>query len=362
LNGLIRSAARAGLRAYSVGFNRRVRARFLVREITAYPLAFTPPRLSDPQVESALSTYAGHQYREWIYDLREPCYVEPSGGFVFGSRGEWLRDPFLYHQLVRHPPYRNILALMRRRGGIQTFERALSLRCSTEQNYWHFYDDVLSKLRLADEVKVPEDVPILVGDGLWRQAFFQDAIRRGALRRRNWVLQDAFVRVHRLILTVPMSFQRANLEYALRALETPGPVRSERRLFLRRGQRRSRSLVNIDDLLPWLIERGFEVVDTDGLSLAAQMELFGAARLVVGNHGAGLANLVYRVGQPLDLVEVFSPGFIRPHFVCMAQMFGFGYDAVVGTAAGDEGDFRLDPDRFKDVVSRAMGRIRSSSG
>jgi capsular polysaccharide biosynthesis protein len=307
-------------------------------------------------VRAALATYATHQYREWIYDLREPCYVEPSGGFVFGSRGEWLTDPFLYHQLIRHPPYRNLLKAIRQRRTGHRFECALSLRCATEENYWHFYDDVLSKLRLADELSVPEDVPILVGDGLWRQAFFQEAIRRGALRGRNWFRHDTVVQVERLILAVPMSFQRANLEYALRALDAPKPVPSERRLFLSRSKRRSRSLLNVDDLLPWLADCGFEAVDTDGLTLAAQMKLFGSARVVVGNHGAGLANLVYRVGQPLELVEVFSPNFIRPHFVAMAQMFGFGYDAVVGDAEGSEGDFLIDPEGFKTAVSRAIGR------
>ncbi|HSE46820.1 MAG TPA: hypothetical protein VLA89_15995, partial [Gemmatimonadales bacterium] len=58
----------------------------------------------------------------------------------------------------------------------------------------------------------------------------------------------------------------------------------------------------------------------------------------------------------LELVEVFSPNFIRPHFVSMAQMFGFGYDAVVGDAEGSEGDFLVDPEGFKTAVSQAIGR------
>lgn len=353
--------ARAALRSYSVRFNRRMRSRFLVREVTGYPLAFTAPSVADPRVGAALRDYRSHQYREWLYDFREPCYVEPSRGFVFGPRGEWLTDPFLYHQLIEHPPYRRLHALMRQRQTVRHIECAVSLRCATEENYWHFYDDVLSKLRLADELGVAEDVPILVGDPLWRQPFFQEAIKRGALCRRNWMRHDSEVRVDRLIVSVPMSFQRSNLEFALRALAAPAPMVSERMIFLNRRKGRSRSMLNVDDVVPWLAECGFDVVDTDGLTLSDQMALFGSARLVVANHGAGLANLVYRLGQPVELVEVFSPDFIRPHFISMAQMCGFGYDAVVGESEGGDGDFRVNPEQFKAAVSRAITRSRTCS-
>ena len=51
-----------------------------------------------------------------------------------------------------------------------------------------------------------------------------------------------------------MSLQRANLEYALRALDVPTPQPAERRIFLNRGPRYDRSLLNLGDLLPTLRE------------------------------------------------------------------------------------------------------------
>lgn len=362
MKALARTLARATLRTYSKRYNKRVRSRFLVHEVTGYPLDFTLPTISDARAQVELREYRNQRYREWIYDLSETCYVEPSAGIVFGRHGEWLAEPFLYHQLVDHPPYRNLVALMSERHSLPRIECAISLRCSTEANYWHFYDDVLSKLRLADDLDVPKDAPILVGEGLWRQGFFQDAIGRGALRGRNWMRHESTVRVDRLIIAVPMSFQRLNVEYALRMLDAPAPRGSERRIFLNRGKGRSRVLRNVEDLLPWLATRGFEVVDTDGLSLADQMALFGTARLVVAIHGAGLANLVYRLGESTELVELFSPGHIRPHFCSLAQVCGFGYDAVVGEAEGSNGDFRVDPSRFKSTTARAIGRIEAGAG
>ena len=144
-------------------------------------------------------------------------------------------DAFLYHHRVEQTPYQGLVELLRRRGAVETLDRAVSMRCTTEGNYWHFYDDFLTKLRLVDELDLPKDVPLLVGDAMWRQPFFQTAAR-GALSQRNWVRHAAVLEVRRLIVAVPMSLQRANLEYSRQILEAPAAVPSDRRIFLDPGR------------------------------------------------------------------------------------------------------------------------------
>jgi hypothetical protein len=350
LKKLARPAARAAWQRYSRGFKRRA-ARYLKRERFDRPLDFPIPTVADPRFAAAMRTYAGHGYREWVYDLGESCYLEPIRGFVLSRRGEWLVDSFLYHHRVEQTPYQGLVEILRRRGAMETLDCAVSMRCTTEGNYWHFYDDFLTKFRLIDELDLPKDVPLLVGEAMWRQPFFQAAVR-GPLSQRNWVCHTAVLDVRRLIVAVPMSLQRANLEYSRRVLEAPAAISSERRIFLDRGPSHSRGLANVRELLPILQEAGFEIVNVDGLDLHAQMALFGSARLVVANHGAALANLVYRVGQPLDLIELFGPEFIRPHFAWMAQAFGFGYDALVGEATGSAGGFRIDAGALRLSIMR----------
>ena len=356
LKKLARPLARAVWRRYSTGFNRRA-AGYRKRERFDQPLDFPIPTVADPRFSAAMRTYAPHGYREWLYDLGEPCYLEPIRGFVLSRRGEWLTDSFLYHHRVDQTPYQGLLELLRRRRAVQTLDCAVSMRCTTEGNYWHFYDDFLPKLRLVDELDLPKDVPLLVGDAMWRQPFFQTAIR-GPLSGRNWARHTTLLDVQRLIVAVPMSLQRANAEYSLRALEAPRPVPSDRRIFLDRGPGHSRGLLNASELLPILRKDGFEIVDVDALDLRAQMALFGTARLVVANHGAALANLIFRIGQPVDLVELFGPGFIRPHFAWMAHSFGFGYDALVGEAEGAADGFRIDADTLRAAVDRARRQAR----
>jgi hypothetical protein len=356
LKKLARPAARAAWRRYSARFERRAAARYLRRERFDRPLDFPIPAVADPRFAAAMRGYAQDTYREWVYDIGEPCYIEPERGFVLSRRGEWLVDAFLYHHRVEQTPYRALLELLRRRGAVETLDHAVSMRCTTEGNYWHFYDDFLTKLRLADDVGLPKDVPLLVGEALWRQPFFQAAVR-GPLSQRNWLRHTAVLDIRRLIVAVPMSLQRANLEYSRGLLDAPAAVPSERRIFVDRRPSHSRSLTNASELLPVLRAEGFESVDVDGLSLHEQMAVFGSARLVVANHGAALANLVYRLGQPADLVELFGPRFIRPHFAWMAQTFGFGYDALVGDTEGTEDGFRINPDALRRAIQRAEKAI-----
>lgn len=340
------------------------------------------PQIADPRFQAGVREYLENRrarvpFREWVYDLQEPCYIEPSRGFVLGPLGELLVAPFGYYQLLAEPPYTSLLSLIRHRRTIPTLDCAVSLRCFTEGNYWHFYADLLGKVRLVDELDLPRDVPLLVGERLWRQPFFLQAIARGGLRNRNWTQHKEILRVRRLITAVAMSPEAVNIEYALRALDAPTPQPASRRIFLIRGPRFPRSLLNMPDLLPTLHDFRFETVDSAELSLADQMALFATARLVVASHGAGLANLIFRVGQPLDLIELFAPDCIHPQFTWVAFTFGFGYDALVGQSASRSdsrasasarsiagifpaaggSDFRIDPAEFRALITRAVARI-----
>ena len=356
-----RCIVRTAWQAYSHRFNTRVQLRYALRNTASHPLDFQAPQVADERFQLAMRNYRSTRHREWLYDICVPTYIEPTHGFVFGPRGEWLRDSFNYHHMLDEVPFYRAASLIRHRAGIPRVECAVSLRCFTEGNYWHFYDDFLSKLRLVDGLDLASDVPLLVGERLWRQPFFSEAISRGPLQHRNWMRHTGALRVGRLIIAVPMSFQRANIEHALSILAAPPPEESVRRLFVDRGKHRGRQLTNVSDLLPVLGEFGFETVDPDGISLAEQMALFGSGRLVVANHGASLANLVFRLGQPLDIVELFPPDYIHPHFVWLAHACGFRYDALVGETVG-RGHFRVEPDLFRTSIAAAVARVEEPRG
>jgi capsular polysaccharide biosynthesis protein len=80
-----------------------------------------------------------------------------------------------------------------------------------------------------------------------------------------------------------------------------------------------------------ILERyNFEVYDAERLSLAEQMQLFSESRYIVGLHGAGLTNIIFRRDEELSLLEIFPPNNIPPHYYWLASIYGHKYDAIAG--------------------------------
>ena len=193
---------------------------------------------------------------------------------------------------------------------------AVSLRARWEGNFWHFHDNVLSKLMVVDDLGLADGIPLLVGKALWDSAFFSQIRALPGFRERNWVLHDRPVRADRAIVCLEGSFRPANMIYAHQTLTagsatepSPGATagrspRSQPFVFLPRPKRRERHLDNERDLAEHLAPEGFAAVDAEQLSLEDRLRIFRHARCVVLPEGAGLANLVHRIGEPTGVVEI----------------------------------------------------------
>ena len=78
-------------------------------------------------------------------------------------------------------------------------------------------------------------------------------------------------------------------------------------VYIRRRQGLSRSVENNSEVEQLLTKRGFTSVDLDGMSVRDQISLFSGAALVVGAHGAGLANLIF-MEKGATLLEILPDG------------------------------------------------------
>ena len=66
-----------------------------------------------------------------------------------------------------------------------------------------------------------------------------------------------------------------------------------RRVYISRRDASLRKLVNEEELISALQQRGFEIVTPSELSFAGQVALFNEAGVIIGPHGAGLTNIVF---------------------------------------------------------------------
>lgn len=92
---------------------------------------------------------------------------------------------------------------------------------------------------------------------------------------------------------------------------------SPKRLYIERGQARSRRIVNEPEVIQLLSTYGFTPMRMDGRSVAEQAKMFWNAEAVVGMHGAALTNLLFaQVGT--KVVELFPYELHEPGMFTVA--------------------------------------------
>jgi capsular polysaccharide biosynthesis protein len=115
----------------------------------------------------------------------------------------------------------------------------------------------------------------------------------------------------------------------------------ERRLLIVRGRDSGRSFVNRDEVEQIAKSRGFDAVMLEDYSFEDQIELFASARVVVGVHGAGLANLVFRGRRPLTVLELVPDTMSHAFYYNLVRCLGGDYRAIRVGSTGAGVDYRL---------------------
>jgi capsular polysaccharide biosynthesis protein len=268
-----------------------------------------------------------------------------TNGWVIGVNGAVLPELSWYggeHERIRVP--RRLPAPTRLSG------RCLSLVSDwSSRNYAHFLLDGLGRLPLfldagltlseIDHVYCP--TPPSPGAAQLLDRF---AIPR---EKRVWAAGGRLV--HADVLFVP-SLPATSLTYPswlpqyLRGAVASGIRPSTRRLYVsRRGH--GRRVASEDALQPLLLEYGFE--NYDPAEHADQARDFSEAEVVVGAHGAGLANLAFC--QPgARVLELVPTDNVYPFYYSLAVAGGLDYGYLAGASQGerDAGTFGPSPYDF----------------
>lgn len=131
-----------------------------------------------------------------------------------------------------------------------------------------------------------------------------------------------------------------------RAESAPGP--SPKRIFVSRRGASMRRLINEKEVVDFLEERGFVTVRPEEYGLAEQARLFDSARVVVAQHGAALANLMYMRGGAV--VEIFSSSDTPQYYEQCARTLGLRYEPVTLGRGWKNADAHLPVDRLAQAL------------
>jgi capsular polysaccharide biosynthesis protein len=102
---------------------------------------------------------------------------------------------------------------------------------------------------------------------------------------------------------------------------------SPRRFYLRRVNK-FRPITNEPEVLEFFRSRGWDIVDTEELSLAEQIQLFSRAEMICAPHGAGLTNLIW-CEPGCKVLELCASTFLNGVFEGLAQVVGVKHHYLV---------------------------------
>ena len=130
---------------------------------------------------------------------------------------------------------------------------------------------------------------------------------------------------------IPQIFKEAVQHLKANGLKGRPAPSVDQSVYISRRDAVSRPLINNAELEARLLQSGFDIVATGELTLRAQIALFANAKIVVGQHGAGLINAIFCEPGAV-LIEIFPEYMLQAHFWTAASLVGVRYGFVSGTS------------------------------
>ena len=201
-------------------------------------------------------------------------------------------------------------------------------------NYYHWLVDVLPRLLLLREAGV--NCTLLVPASAPEYAI--TSIRAFGFESVQFIDDEEFIAPRQLLMpsrvAVPgkqdpelLRQVRAHLLAQFQQARAHSVGKRTRRVYVSRSQQKFRQLVNEVQILPLLATYGIEVVYFEGLSLAQQIQLMQDVAVIIGVHGANLANMLFLSGEA-TVVELLNSQVPNPCYFYLASSLSLAYYAV----------------------------------
>jgi len=307
--------------------------------------------LPNNEVKRFMQDWYQWTQEEFILDFKVPCWIEPDFGWaIVGSH--YLMYYSLGVSRTLFQPKPRLINFLRRKE-TSNLSKAISLRDTGEENYFHFYNDVISKLYFLQLNGIDiKSLPIIISAKLWNKPYFQHWLESVTdLRLLNWVVQGSqYIRCENTIFCKPLTHRRDLWSMVLSPLQAVSKSSMVKKIFLVRNKQRLRFIENEGEIKDICERHGYTIVDADALTLGQQIEIFSQASTIVGIHGAGLTNMAYANGC-CKVLELFPPpelNYLPYHYIMLAKIKGFTYRAIIGKPGETKysGGFKVESNKF----------------
>ena len=248
--------------------------------------------------------------------------------------------------------------------------KALILAATGGESYYHWMIDVLPRIGLAKKNGFKlESFDHFVVNGITKP-FQQETLQALGIplekcrvfgkRKKGYLCEEAVLPS----MPGPMGLPPPEIVDFLRSSFPDGPKKGAELLFVGRGKGDRRPLVEAEKIWAGLQKLGFTQIEPEKMSVAEQARAFRSARVVVGAHGAGLANLAF-CHPGTQIIELFSPLYVNACYRNLSLAAGILHGAVIGNGRDWELSSGFDQASAPitaswELVKKALGMLASS--
>lgn len=334
------------------------------REERVYDALNINESLLPEKIRQRLKLWHNWSQDEYLLVLNQRCVIEPANGWALA--GDKLVYPSLGFSRADYLRKPNFIKFHFSKKKEKHYPKVISLRDTGEENYFHFYNDILAKLFFLDDHKIPAEIPVLISKNLFDKSYFQFYLANSTfLQKRTWIVQDdEYISTDTAIFCKPLTHTKKYLERIVSSLTIPhSPTSATRKIFLYRSPMRLRYISNFPEVINLCGKYGIDIIDTDELNVSKQIEYFSTASHIVGIHGAGLVNMIYGKNTVKKIIEIFPPwNYVPFHYIMLAKIYGFEYDAVLGKKGNESssGGFIVDISELDETLKNDMTLAKAS--
>jgi capsular polysaccharide biosynthesis protein len=282
-------------------------------------------------------------------------FFNPAWGIVLNSNYE-LFEPSAYAARWKSPDLTQVPGFASQDGTVRLNTNLLPKKILRgnllvlnhwgSRNYGHFVLDSLPGIFLFYREILQGRLRIVTGTlQYWQREFLEILGVNG--RQIISVENDAFVRCESLVwpssvqgnLHRPSPFTRIVGTYLAALIGDQGSTAVPERIYISRARMKdnslSRKLENEADLIRHLLQLGFTVVYPEQQSVAEQIALFSKARVIVGESGAGMANIIF-APPSCSVIEIMPELKNRVWIKQLCGLFGFSWFCVYASVPPEQ--------------------------
>lgn len=279
---------------------------------------------------------------EYLLVFDDGGYIEPLIGWGISTNRELIYPSlgFSHASYVKKPAFWEYYS---KRRSTCLIDQVISLRDTGEENYFHFFNDVLPKIFFLLEQGIPvHEYTLVVSERLYNKSYFQFFYNTWANTFTWHVQKDEWIQFRRAIFCKPYTHAKKFLMKGLDVVHYDGIKKvPDRRIFLSRSRKSLRYIENEDEIFKVVARYGFEKVDTAELPFLKQVALFSETSHLIAIHGAGLANILF--GSKMSILEIYHTSEYVPfHYIMLASLLGFDHQILLGTPQDANGGFRVE--------------------